>query len=388
MDHSNDLTPQDPSGSEPTSVEARLSLLERQLGDQQDRLRDYEKSLVERIADVDDDRRTTESKLQRAWNNQHEEIDQRLRRQTATMLAVLFLFVLLLAVVLFMAYRQMMSEQQSLVREVTILEQELVRLSEISLEDESLQEKLQGLTASVGEISASLERMDRQQVPELEKTAAESLAARDEVEAKLGSEVQRLAAEQQRLMQELASLREMAGTPPPVSDPGSEAEEPGGEADDTAEAEVEASPGTETASPSGSGTEDERSPSQTDTETAESESADDRSVEPSAAPAAGAASETLEVRDLTYGLQLIGFYGREELERFADRKDLPKRVYFTQDTYRGRPWFALIRSLHESYPAAEAELATLSPDLQDLRPWIRPLRAGDVLYVLEQGNRH
>ena len=49
------------------SLENKVSTLERQIAEQQDRLRDYEKSLVERIADVDDDRRTTASRLQRAW---------------------------------------------------------------------------------------------------------------------------------------------------------------------------------------------------------------------------------------------------------------------------------------------------------------------------------
>jgi len=50
------------------SLENKVSTLERQIAEHQDRLRDYEKSLVERIADVDDDRRTTASRLQRAWD--------------------------------------------------------------------------------------------------------------------------------------------------------------------------------------------------------------------------------------------------------------------------------------------------------------------------------
>ena len=93
----------------------------------------------------------------------------------------------------------------------------------------------------------------------------------------------------------------------------------------------------------------------------------------------------MSVGNRTYALQLIGFFSRDALRQFADEHDLPAQVYFRQDTYRGRPWFALIYSLHESYEGAEAELSRLPPELVALDPWIRPLKAGEELKLLRSG---
>jgi DamX protein len=297
-------------------------------------------------------------------------------------LAAFFLLALLVALVLFLAYRQQTSAQQSLVAEVATLRQDLDRLSEISAAGDPLQDKLLELTAFVGQMSASLERLDQKQGSDLEAALTEAVAVREEVEAKLGAEIQRLTAEQQRLVREIESVRETRRTAPPGSGQRGESEAPDREAGGAAETETPPAP----LPPSGPGTGEAQPPNPTDAGTAGREYADAGASETNAARAADAAPETLAVGELTYGVQLIGFFSREELERFASREDLPARVYVSQDTYRGRPWFALLHSLHEAYAEAEAESARLSPDLRNLNPWIRPLSAGDVLDVLEKDN--
>jgi DamX protein len=97
--------------------------------------------------------------------------------------------------------------------------------------------------------------------------------------------------------------------------------------------------------------------------------------------------KTLVVANDTYALQLIGFYSLDALLNFADRNDLPQRLYYREETANGRPWFALIHSLHKDYASAEAQLEKLSAELVALDPWIRPLDAGVELMVLEAGSQ-
>jgi DamX protein len=86
--------------------------------------------------------------------------------------------------------------------------------------------------------------------------------------------------------------------------------------------------------------------------------------------------------DDTYALQLMGFYSFQDLVDYAARVDLPDRVYYREETYRGRPWFVLIHSLHPSLAAATEERSRLPPRLAGLDIWVRPLREGMQLQVL------
>jgi DamX protein len=89
--------------------------------------------------------------------------------------------------------------------------------------------------------------------------------------------------------------------------------------------------------------------------------------------------------DRAYALQLIGFYSRDSLQAFASREDLPKRIYYLAEKHRGRPWFALIHSLHADYASAQEAVSRLAPDLIAMKPWIRPLRGSEELLLLESG---
>ena len=128
------------------SLENKVSTLERQIAEQQDQLRDYEKSLVERIADVDDDRRSTTSQLHRAWRSQLEEFNNRLGRQMVIVFGALFLFLVVVGIVFFLAYQQENIERQ-------LLADELVKLDQIefdSISCEAVRRVLKKMNLSLG----------------------------------------------------------------------------------------------------------------------------------------------------------------------------------------------------------------------------------------------
>ncbi len=78
-------------------------------------------------------------------------------------------------------------------------------------------------------------------------------------------------------------------------------------------------------------------------------------------------------------LQLIGFRSRDEVRAFINEHNLPGPLYLRSETYRGRPWYALIRSLHEDMESAAAARDALPEDLARLDIWLRELPAGTDL---------
>ncbi|GEM_PF-4984676 len=86
-----------------------------------------------------------------------------------------------------------------------------------------------------------------------------------------------------------------------------------------------------------------------------------------------AATETVAVTDTLYSLQLIGFFSFAELINYVQKVPLPPRVYYQTETFRGRPWFVLIHSLHTSYASAKTTIAQFPPALAELDVWIRKL---------------
>ncbi len=148
MDNMNELENQGHPDPGFRSLENKVSTLERQIAEQQDQLRDYEKSLVERIADVDDDRRRTASKLQRAWQSQREEINARLGRQMVIVIGALVLFLVVVGVVLFLAYHQANIDRQLLADDLAELKQELGRTSGKSADTDSVRAELSRLSST------------------------------------------------------------------------------------------------------------------------------------------------------------------------------------------------------------------------------------------------
>ena len=54
-------------------------------------------------------------------------------------------------------------------------------------------------------------------------------------------------------------------------------------------------------------------------------------------------------------------------------------MYLRSETYRGRPWYALIYSLHEDMESAATARDALPEDLARLDIWLRELPAGTDL---------
>jgi DamX protein len=116
---------------------------------------------------------------------------------------------------------------------------------------------------------------------------------------------------------------------------------------------------------------------------------DDMNVEKLAPPVTGTAEQTQESAenielDLTkIALQLIGFYDQNELLEFISAESMPSTVYVRRETYRGRPWFALIHSLYDNRQAATEAIAGLPDELSRLDIWLRQLPPGTTLERIE-----
>ena len=83
-----------------------------------------------------------------------------------------------------------------------------------------------------------------------------------------------------------------------------------------------------------------------------------------------------------FAVQLIGFYRRADLDAFVAAHSLPKRVYLREERFRDRPWYVLIHSLHPDRESARAAADDLPADLADLDVWIRPMPADAELETL------
>ncbi len=391
MDNMNELENQGHPDPGFSSLENKLSKLERQIAEQQDQLRDYEKSLVERIADVDDDRRTTASKLQRAWQSQREAINARLGRQMVIVIGALVLFLVVVGVVLFLAYHQASTDRQLLADDLAELKQELGRTSGKPADADSVRAELSRLSAAVNEISSSLGQQDEEQTDSLDTILKDERIARDEVGAVVGAEVQRLEAKLESLMWELETKREALETAevtkaapgPGLSDSSPAEDAKQDSAQESAAATVEPPLEFSSTPP----TEGVSSPDETPVAAAEQRFGDDPGQAVTDASPDAATPKTVVAADRTYALQLIGFYKLDDLLRFANRNDLPERLYYREEIVRGRTWYSLIHSMHEDYASASAQLHNLSPELIAMNPWIRPINVGVELTVLDTGSQ-
>jgi DamX protein len=406
-------TPQDPNEALRV-ISARLSVLEDRLdgrfkpseggGDSErpveraelydelrqlrDQLRDYEKALVERIADVDDERRATTSRLQRAWQAQREEIDGRLRLHAGLLGGLLALFAIIFIVALVFVYHESRSGQPKVATEVSEIRAKSAQISGGGGGDKEVRERLKHLTTELGAITSALGRLD-QKGNQTEKSSAVERTARQRAEDRLAEEIRNLGEKQRRLTKELTSLRstlravEAAGGREelPVADvvPGATASAapPAGEVTPGPERELveEALPEPASA-PAGTVEGSQEQASEGDAST--TEQTDTASPDP---------QDTLVAGGDIFALQLIGFFNRKALEDFVAEKVLPERVYVMRQTYKGRPWYELIYGLYDDRAAAEKAVSQLPEDLTALEPWIRPLSEVTELQILETGHK-
>ncbi len=366
-------TEQPPRSGEPVAAstdpaETRLAELSRELAAHREQLRDYEKELVNRIADVDDDRRITASQLKKAWQSQRAEIEGRLRRQIRITIISTSLLAVLGGIALLLLYRaggfepdtradDIAGIEQALRRELSRIEAKEAgmqkRLAQLSAREERMQEQLAQLntreqrlrdeltrvTAEVEKISSSLTQLAAEQQRIVEVVLADKRASRENVGSELADNLEQLKTQYRQLQQEIEALRQareaamaIVTTPGPTLPTPSAEPEPGEDA-------VDGAP----------------------------DSMAQRIIVNDARP---------------YALQLIGFFNLRSLRDFAARQDLPAQVYYLEEIYQERPWYVVIHSLHDSNASAMAELSRLSPELAGLSPWVRRLQAGTELEIL------
>ncbi len=142
---------------------AKLDTLSAGLAAQWDHLRDSERSLVDRIADVDDDRRRTQGQLQRAMQSQYDEIDARLGRLGGLTILGLCLIAALAAGGLYLLHHlhsQRIGELQGdLTAELQTLGLELGRLTGAAAQGEQVQDKLAALSTALARVSGDLDQV-------------------------------------------------------------------------------------------------------------------------------------------------------------------------------------------------------------------------------------
>lgn len=202
------LSQDDRAEDQPPSQVAQLSELATELERQRDELRDYEKGLVERIADVDDDRRMTTSKLQRAWQTQREAIENQWRRHMVITAGSLALLAILVAAALFLLYRQIGVAQGPLVERISETRLELDRIAGGDGQDEAIEGRLTQLVDDITETSSSLAQLNQEREQAVQAALAEERTSREQGDAGIVAELRALKNEQPDLKQELASLRE------------------------------------------------------------------------------------------------------------------------------------------------------------------------------------
>ncbi len=402
------------TGPDATAGHARddvtIATLAAELTAHQQRLEEIERSLVERIADVDDDRRRTAVLLQRARQGQEEEVAEQLRRQSGAHLRAILGLALFVIVAFGLFYWHTDSRLRALSNEVAALEHgqaqaQAGQTARATLDDE-IPKRLVALSATVAEIAASVARIDERATAEIAPLAAtlERLEEKQQQAAtalaRLNEEQQQVASETDALLRRLTETEAQAWQEPERSPADEVSSDHATEAattrpgDEIGPDEPAARPDTARGDPAASrdpGSSAAPTPADTPAPTTDT-TARGKETEPTAAPpqaptdltrAAQTDDQAIQVGDRPYALQLIGYFNTESLRAFAGRDDLPDRMYYREETHRGRPWYVLIHSLHRSDEEAAAALAGLSEELLALEPLVRRLPDDAVLRVLE-----
>lgn len=408
MDMSDSRTPGDENDPLRT-LETRLLALEAQAGVHQSRLRDYEKSLVERIADVDDDRRRTAVQIQRTIETQRSEQEDRLRRRIGLLWGALALLLILALAGSFALFQLAAEDRSALAQELAALRDDLRQVSVPETDDAVVDERLAELGTAVARLSAALQ--DLQQAREQsEAESAAAMAGRadaagaDAAQAeaaqaealRLASEIERLESRQQELASTLLAAQRELATRSDGPGPGSEGQDRKLETTAAAAPEEEAprvppevqAPEVQTPEEplSSVETRPESPPEQIAAESPDSQSTGEADAQedgsgPAAEPADG--DGTLVLKEPVHALQLIGFRSLSRFRAFAARVGLDSRLWYLQETYQGGPWYSLIAGLYPDYEAAQAALAELPEEVGALQPWIRPLVAGTSLGTID-----
>ncbi|NEX22996.1 hypothetical protein G3480_22300 [Thiorhodococcus mannitoliphagus] len=400
------------------ALSAEVERLAESLREQRTAFQDAEVSLVSRIGDVDDDRRQAATRLQRTLQAQRDDIDERLKRQSSLIALALLIFLFLVGGALTFVYYQVGEMRQSLAAQVSEIGQAVEHIETPAAtpeKDPIAGEQLTKLSAAVADITASLERLSE-----------ETEAARAATPERMPPEPLSAAMEAQPVAAEAANTEPAESMPEASNAPAEEASEvaqtPSVHDDDMAvsqRAQTDALAATEEKTPA--------QPEQSSLEEAKPPTAEETSIDalgseqqPSPEPNAQAAQEESEAAlaaeqtpaeeqipaseiqstetsdsaptsstrillgDKPFTLQLMGFYSLDSMEKFISEHELPEELYYQTTNYRGRPWYVLIHSVHDSQEAADAVAGKLPADLAKLDIWIRRLDPDEAVTMINQ----
>ena len=362
----------------------RLTALDSALEAQANKLRDLEVALIGRIADVDDDRRRTATEVRRALDAQRDDIEEEIRRRgLVTTTFVLFAFLVSVGAATLGLF-QINTGDAKIGAQLSGIQEAVARLS--TIDTAPLDERLGELDQAVTRLSGDLEsKVDERQsgvtdlanrLKGLEETLAsqpeqspakpdalkQETEERQAADADLIARIEEIQKAQERLGKDMLLLRDslantLASANLPLEQKTWTPEE--APATPAATAATAAPPAAPAPLPT-----------------------------PVSAPEAGAAPALVEgvitVGDQPQALQLISFKNLEEVRRFASRPDLPGRVYYREESHRGKPWYALIYNLYKDPAAAAEAKAALPAELAALKPIIRQLDPGAQLQVLDR----
>ncbi|MFZ1575021.1 MAG: hypothetical protein WAT36_07275 [Chromatiaceae bacterium] len=369
-----------PGNNSGTGGGDRLTALNSALEAQANKLRDIEVALIGRIADVDDDRRRTATEVRRALDAQRDDIEEEIRRRgLVTTTFVLFAFLVSVGAATLGLF-QINTGDAKIGAQLNGIQEAVARLS--TIDTAPLDERLGELDQAVTRLSGDLEtKVDERQsgVTDLAnrlKGLEETLASQPEqppakpdamkkeseerqaTDADLIAKIEEIQKAQERLGKDMLLLRDslantLASANLPLEQKSWTPEETGTQ---PAEAVTVAPPAAESAPVA-------LSP-------------------PKSGPAL--VEDVITVGDHPQALQLISFKNLEDVRRFANRADMPSRVYYREESRRGKPWYALFYSLHQDQPTAAEAKAALPAELAALKPIVRQLDAGTQLQVLDR----
>ncbi|KXX63730.1 SPOR domain-containing protein [Marichromatium gracile] len=373
---------------------AQIAKLAVGVAEQRRDLKQLQDTVLNRLGDMDEDRRLTTAQLQRALLNHRTLLDRRLRHWRTLVFATLVVLLIGIALALTLAYRQLDAQRQALAERVERIAAIQGRPSGAPQPDAQVQRELDALSVTIEQLARELRA-----APEPTTTAEPAITppAPARPSASLTDSVA-LNETQQPLRVPRQSLPPAPVTPSlPAVIETDEATIP--TTVETAPPEPEPEP--ETPAPSSVSAEPETQPAEPTPVQAETitpapadEVAPDAPTE-AATPEIAEASATQPALDdnapiitldaPSYAIQLLGAFSRDGLEAFIREQDLPDRLYWRQETYQGKPWYVLIHSLYPTRAEAVAARKALPEGIRGLDIWVRSLGVGVEVRAVDVG---
>lgn len=79
--------------------------------------------------------------------------------------------------------------------------------------------------------------------------------------------------------------------------------------------------------------------------------------------------------DSNYTLQLIATGNEKALIRFVNENNLHNSAKYYKTLRNKKDWYTLIQGSYDSSASAKQAIKALSPGLQDMNPWVKPIKA-------------